>query len=156
MRRPSRAVLGTTAASTLTAVLGSVGTRAGSTWYRELDKPSWQPPGEVFGPTWTSLYGLIAGGTGRSLARLPGRERPAYWAALGTNLALNAAWSWLFFTAHRPRWALIDSLLLEFSTLDLLRRSARVDRPAALMLAPYAGWVAFATILVGEISRRNA
>ena len=68
---------------------------------------------------------------------------------------LNAGWNWLFFKARRPRWALVEILLLEASTLDLTRRPAKVDPPAAAMLVPYAGWVAFATALNAAIARRN-
>ena len=68
---------------------------------------------------------------------------------------LNAGWNWLFFTARRPRWALAEILLLEASTLDLTRRAAKADTPAAAMLVPYAGWVAFATALNAAIARRN-
>ena len=57
--------------------------------------------------------------------------------------------------ARRPRWALAEILLLEVSTLDLTRRAAKADRPAAAMLVPYAGWVAFATALNAAIARRN-
>lgn len=148
--------LAATAATTAAAVAGSLGTRVGTDWYRRLDKPSWQPPGWVFGPAWSSLYALIAGASGRAMARMDDEpERRRYAWALGANLALNTSWSWLFFTAERPAWALVDTALLEFSTLDLLRRCARVDRTSALMLAPYAGWVAFATTLNLAILRRN-
>ena len=41
------------------------------------------------------------------------------------------------------------------STIDLTRRAATVDSPAATMLVPYAGWVAFATALNAAIARRN-
>ena len=92
----------------------------------------------------------------RTLNRLekPG-ERRAFTTAFGANLVLNAGWNWLFFKARRPRWALAEILLLEASTLDLTRRTSKADTPAARMLVPYAGWVAFATALNASIARHN-
>ena len=146
----------TSAAVTATAVIGVLGTDVTSRWYRHLDKPAWQPPGAAFGPAWTTLYGLMAVASARTLDRLeePG-DRRAFATAFGANLMLNAAWNWLFFKARRPRWALAEILLMEVSTLDLTRRAAHVDRPAAKMLIPYAGWVAFATALNASIAARN-
>jgi translocator protein len=146
----------TSAAVTATAVIGVLGTDVTSRWYRHLDKPAWQPPGAAFGPAWTTLYGLMAVASARTLDRLeePG-DRRAFATAFGANLMLNAGWNWLFFKARRPRWALAEILLMEVSTLDLTRRAAHVDRPAAKMFIPYAGWVAFATALNASIARRN-
>ena len=146
----------TSAAVTATAVIGVLGTDVTSRWYRNLDKPAWQPPGAAFGPAWTTLYGLMAVASARTLDRLeePG-DRRAFATAFGANLMLNAGWNWLFFKARRPRWALAEILLMEVSTLDLTRRAAHVDRPAAKMLIPYAGWVAFATALNASIAARN-
>jgi tryptophan-rich sensory protein len=155
-RRHSRRLVGTSAAVAATAVVGGLGTDVASRWYRHLDKPAWQPPGAVFGPAWTTLYGLMALASARVLDRVEEpAERRAFVTAFGANLVLNASWNWLFFKAHRPRWALAEILLLEASTLDLMRRAAKADTRAAAMLVPYAGWVAFATALNAAIDRRN-
>lgn len=154
--RPSPRLRRTSAAVAATAVIGGLGTDVTSGWYRDLDKPAWQPPGAAFGPAWTTLYALMSLASARTLDRMekPG-ERRAFATAFGANLALNAGWNWLFFRARRPRWAVAEILLLEASTLDLTRRAAKVDRPASAMLIPYAGWVAFATALNIAIARRN-
>jgi len=152
----SRHLLGTCAAVATTAGVGVLGTDVTSRWYWHLDKPAWQPPGAAFGPAWTTLYALMAVASARTLDRLDEpAERRAFATAFGANLMLNAGWNWLFFKARRPRWALAEILLMEVSTLDLTRRAAHVDRPAAKMLIPYAGWVAFATALNASIARRN-
>ena len=146
----------TSAAVAAAAVIGTLGTDVNSRWYRSLDKPAWQPPGAAFGPAWTTLYALLAVASARTLDRLEGpEERRAFATAFGANLALNAGWNWLFFKAQRPRCALAEIVVLEASTLDLTRRAARADSAAAAMLAPYAGWVAFATALNAAIARRN-
>lgn len=138
------------------AGLGALGTKVDSAWYAEIAKPAWQPPGRVFGPAWSTLYTLTAIASTRVLTRLPkGQDRRAYLGELGANMAVNVAWSWLFFSARRPDASLIDSIVLEASTLRLLRRAAAVDTTSALMLAPYAAWVGFATVLNAEILRLN-
>ena len=38
---------------------GGLLTKIGS-WYRDLRKPSWQPPDWLFGPAWTVILGLAA------------------------------------------------------------------------------------------------
>jgi translocator protein len=150
----------TSAAVGLTAVAGTLGTDVRSSWYRRLDKPPWQPPGWAFGPAWTTLYVLLAGAGGRALTRIdqepdqPGRRR-GYLRAYAANLALNAGWTWCFFRAEKPRLAVVESAVLAASTVDLARRTWRLDRPGGAALLPYAGWVAFATALTAGIARRN-
>ena len=82
-------------------------------------------------------------------------EHQAYTRALALNLTLNAAWTWVFFRAQRPTLATFESALLALSSVDLVRRTARVDRRAAIALSPYAGWTVFATILAASIARLN-
>ena len=87
---------------------------------------------------------MLTRGGGRSFGR-----------AYAANLALNAAWTPLFFRAHRPWAAAAESAVLTASTVDLVRRAARVSPAAAVVLVPYAAWTAFATALTAAIARRN-
>jgi TspO/MBR family len=78
-------------------------------WYAGLVKPSFNPPNWVFGPVWTTLYLMMAFVVWRIL-RLPEASAERRW-ALGlfiAQLALNAAWSWMFFAANNPLLGLIN------------------------------------------------
>lgn len=148
------------AAVTATAGLGGLASQeVRSAWYVGLDKPAFQPPDAVFPVAWTSLYTDITLASGHALDSLDraGRheEAAAYRKALALNLALNAGWSWLFFRFHRLGAATAGAGLLALSSADLVRRTAAVSRPAAVALAPYPAWCAFATALSASIWRRN-
>ena len=57
--------------------------------------------------------------------------------------------------AKRPPLAVAEVVLLLASTLELTRRTYRLDRAAGTALLLYAGWTGFATALSAEIARRN-
>lgn len=137
------------------AIIGSLGTKPRSSWYLGLDKPPWQPPAWLFAPAWTSIYALTAVASARTVERLPEEERRGYATAFGINLVLNTSFTWLYFVAQKPKLALVNQLVLEANTIDLIRRSAKVDGPSAAMLTPYAVWGAYAAALNAEIVRRN-
>ncbi len=124
-------------------------------WYRALRKPPYQPPPAAFGPVWTVLYTLIAASGYRVWrSQSPARRRAlALW---GSQLALNAAWTPLFFGQRRPRAALADAALLVPAIGAYAWTARRVDRAAAWMVTPYLGWAAFALLLNAGIVRRNA
>ena len=70
-------------------------------WYAGLVKPSFNPPNWVFAPVWTTLYALMA----LSVWRVLRLHRRTPLRRLGLSLffillALNPAWSWMFFGAH--------------------------------------------------------
>lgn len=150
---------GCVAAVTASAVAGGLATDPDSTYYRTLDKPSWQPPPPVYGIVWTPLYADIALSTGHAISELgeQGRqkEQRALIGALGVNLVLNTTWSWLFFRIHRPWLAAAECAVLTASSTDLVRRVAAADRRAGIALAPYPAWCAFATVLTVAVARRN-
>jgi tryptophan-rich sensory protein len=138
------------------AALGSVPTaRAIPTWYRGLDKPDWNPPDRVFGPVWTTLYALmgIALVLIRRAPRDAGTDRAQ--AAFGLQLALNLAWSFVFFGGRSLRGGLVVIAMLWLAILATIAAFWRVRPSAALLLLPYLGWVSFASVLNTAILLRN-
>jgi tryptophan-rich sensory protein len=125
-------------------------------WYRDLAKPGFTPPNWLFGPVWTALYALMAVAAWRIL-RLPERS-PARRNALALfyfQLALNAAWSWLFFALHSPGLGLIDIVPQWLLVVAAALRFRRLDPFAAACLLPLAAWVAFAGMLNFAVWRLN-
>ncbi|HYE62096.1 MAG TPA: TspO/MBR family protein [Phycisphaerales bacterium] len=126
-------------------------------WYQSLSKPAWNPPSWVFGPVWTALYatmGVASWLVWRERARRPRHVRAAL-AAYAVQLALNAAWSPLFFGLRRPDLALIDIVLLWAAIVATVVLFWRVHKAAGAILLPYLAWVTFATALNLTIWRLN-
>ncbi len=121
-------------------------------WYPALRKPAWTPPGWVFGPVWTLLYPMVAVAGWRAWREGRGRKRLLLYLL---QMALNAAWPWLFFAARRPALALVDAVALFAAVLAPAVAFWRVHRGAALLLVPYLGWVGFAVALNYAIWRLN-
>jgi benzodiazapine receptor len=158
MRLPT--LLGTALATAGAALIGSVASKAGvETWYPTLKKPSYVPPNAVFPVAWTALYGDIAVTSASAIDRLRAEgddaKTRAYVAALGTNLILNAGWSWLFFKQNRLGPSAFAAAALAASSADLARRTAQVNPKAGLALTPYPLWCSFATLMSADIWRRN-
>lgn len=120
-------------------------------WYANLEKPSFNPPSWVFGPTWTLLYLMMA-----TAAWLVWRKEGFAGAKLalgvyGVQLFLNGLWSPLFFGWQRPDLALINIVLMWFAILATILLFWRHHRVAASLLVPYLLWVSFATVLNASI-----
>ena len=145
----------TVGAVAATAAIGSVAADPGSAWYRSLRKPRWQPPPPAYALVWTPLYVTIAYAATRALTRAQSRDRSQLAGGLILDLALNAAWTPVFFRARRPRVALAEIACLNIANVMLIRQTWRADRTAAVLLVPYAGWTVFATALNAEIVRLN-
>jgi uncharacterized protein YbjT (DUF2867 family)/tryptophan-rich sensory protein len=149
----------TSVATVATAVAGSLATSPDSRWYRSLDLPDWQPPPVAFPVVWTALYTDIAASSAAALNAYDKagdtRGRSAYLKAFGTNLALNAAWSAVFWRSRRPWAAAAHAALLTASSADLARRAGQSSKGAGIALSPYAVWCGFATVLSAAIARRN-
>ena len=133
----------------LASVLGSAATVPQIPgWYAGLAKPPFNPPDWVFGPVWTTLFGMMAYAVLRILrlpATAPGRAA-ALW-LYHVQLVLNLLWSCVFFGLNSPLGGLLVILPLLAMILATIRAFGRLDRAAPLLLWPYAAWVSFATLL---------
>ncbi|EKS36096.1 TspO/MBR family protein [Afipia broomeae] len=125
-------------------------------WYAALAKPWWTPPPVVFPIAWTILYILMA----VSLWRLWDRAAPSAPRASAITwfliqLALNAAWSPVFFGWHGTRTALVIIIGLLIAIVMTMIAASRADKSAAWLLAPYLAWVAYATTLNAGVVAMN-
>ena len=139
------------------AALGSAVTLpAVQSWYPTLRKPAFTPPNWVFGPVWTVLYAMMAVAAWRAWRSVgnPERRRLAL-RIFALQLLLNLAWSFVFFGAKSLSAGVAVILLLEAAILWTIALFARLDRPAAWLLAPYGAWVAYAALLNISILRLN-
>jgi len=123
-------------------------------WYRTLEKPVFNPPDWLFGPVWTALYVMMAVAAWLVWRRGRAVARPALLLYAG-QLALNLAWTLLFFGAHAIAVAFIEILVLLAMIVLTARAFFRVDVRAGWLMVPYALWVAFAAVLTGSVMALN-
>ncbi len=136
-------------------VAGGLSTPLG-TWYRDLKKPTWQPPDWLFGPAWTAI--LMAAATAAVIAWNAAPDTAARSHVLilfAVNAICFLAWSPLFFVAKRPDWALVEVVFLWASLVALAVGLAPISLLAAVLIAPYLAWVSFAAFLNWTIVRLN-
>lgn len=117
-------------------------------WYESLAKPWFNPPDGVFAPVWTLLYVMMIVAFRRILLRPVGEPgRRAATVAFLVQIALNAGWSIAFFGFRSPLAGVIVIGWLLVAMAVTIRAFARLDRVAALLLAPCFAWIGFASVL---------
>jgi len=125
----------------LTAVIGSIANINinADGWYEELVKSPLNPPGYVFGIVWPILYLLMG------IVSFLAAEK--IWKLFIIQLALNAAWSWIFFYYQLPIIALLDIALLMLVNAMILNNLKSFSRALFLLYLPYMLWLCFAAFL---------
>ena len=126
------------------------------TWYAGLAKPSWTPPNWAFPVVWNTLYVAM----GVSLWMLwertpPSPERSTAIGLFVLQLALNAAWSPVFFKLHQTRLALAIIVAMIVAVAATIGKAWNVHRAAAWLLVPYLAWITYASTLNAGIVALN-
>jgi len=148
-------LLGWLVLSFAAAAIGGLASANAGPFYQQLVRPGWAPPGWVFAPVWSALYGLMA-----VAAWLVWRAR-GFQGAGGAlylflaQLAVNALWSWLFFAWRQGAWALGEVLILWALIAATVLAFWRVLPLAGALLLPYLAWVGFASYLTLVLWRLN-
>lgn len=117
-------------------------------WYAALNKPPFNPPNWIFGPVWSALY-LMIGVAGWRVWRAKGAglAMALWW----VQLALNLAWSPVFFGLQQPLAALGVLAAMLAAIIAFMAAAWRADAFAFWLFAPYAAWVIFAGVLNASI-----
>lgn len=127
----------------------------GNDWFDGLQKPSFMPPGFLFGIVWPFLYALLGVAVAMVLAEPPSPRRSMALTLFFIQMVLNFAWSPIFFGGH-------DIMLgkLVIFTMAVLAAAAagqflRIRKVAGLLLVPYLAWLVFAATLNATIEQLN-
>ncbi|MES1997592.1 MAG: TspO/MBR family protein [Pseudomonadota bacterium] len=127
----------------------------GNGWFDALVKPSFMPPGWLFGVAWTILYALMGVALAMILALRPSPRRRNALALFFAQLALNLAWSPIFFGLHDIKLAQVVIFAIAAIAAGAAGQFFRLRRVAGLLLTPYLGWLVFAATLNSTILNLN-
>ncbi len=131
------------------SVIGSWLTSLGMDgWYEQLSRPAWTPPGSIIGAVWTTIF-ILAAVSALVWWNRTQRDfiRRAVLTAFIANAVLNIGWSAVFFALQLIEAAVAVAALLAFSVAILMYLLWPISRLSSVLLAPYVGWVVFATYL---------
>ena len=125
-------------------------------WYKQLKKPSWSPPGKIFGPVWTVLYiGIIITFGTAGYMFIKGEISWLIILPFILNIVFNIAFTPLQFKLRNNLLALLDIVFI----LATLVWALIAIYPSAYWITivniPYLLWVSFATILQSCITWLN-
>lgn len=113
--------------------------------YNSLQKPFLAPPSIVFPIVWTILYVLmgISYGILKSKSLTDKKIDLIYY----IQLAVNAAWSIIFFLLKWRLFAFIWILLLDILVILMIIKFYKKDKTAGFLQIPYILWTLFASYL---------
>jgi tryptophan-rich sensory protein len=127
----------------------------GNQWFDDLAKPSFMPPGYLFGIVWPILYALLGISVAMILAEPESDRRRVALALFWVQLVMNFAWSPIFFAAHQitiaKYWIWIMVLLAGAAAGQFYR----LRKAAGLLMIPYIAWLIFASVLNATIEGMN-
>ncbi len=131
-----------------TSAIGGLASVNAGSFYAELARPAWAPPGWLFGPVWSALF-LAMAVSAWLVWRVPqeSKSRSLALRLFVIQLVANALWSWLFFAWQLGGVALAEVLLLWLLIAATLVAFWRIQWVAGLLLVPYLAWVTFASAL---------
>jgi benzodiazapine receptor len=118
-----------------------------STWFQDLKKPWWEPPGPIFGGAWSVLYPLMGLASWLVWANGGFHKQSTPLLLYVAQLFLNLLWPMLFFGWKKLGLALLDIILLDGVLVATISAFQPVNHLAANLMKPYLAWVVFATAL---------
>lgn len=127
----------------------------GNGWFDSLSKPSFMPPGWTFGVVWPVLYAMLGVALAMVLVERPSDRRRFALTLFFVQLALNFAWSPLFFAAHEIALAKWVIFIMAAVAAAAAGQFLRLKRDAGVLMVPYLLWLLFAATLNATIEVLN-
>jgi tryptophan-rich sensory protein len=125
----------------------SLWVNTGDNWYRDLAKPSWQPPSYLFGLIWPYNFVVIGIASVLIAQRATKVTTTIYLAFFALSVAAALIWAFQFYRPHNYLASAIALTAAALLTLPMTYIVATVSIPMAIAFAPYQIWVAIAASL---------
>jgi tryptophan-rich sensory protein len=129
------------------AIGSSLWVNTGDNWYRDLAKPSWQPPSFIFGLIWPYNFVVIGIASVLIAQRATKVTTTIYLAFFALSVAAALIWAFQFYRPHNYLASAIALTAAALLTLPMTYIVATVSIPMAIAFAPYQLWVAIAASL---------
>ena len=122
-------------------------------WYTNLNKAPWTPPGWVFGAAWTLIMVCLSLFMNKAV-QVESLGNTILW-IYAVQLVFNIAWNPLFFDLHWMGWALVEIIILVF----IVGAMALIAKPhlpkVTWLLTPYVVWLCIAITLNAYALQNN-
>lgn len=116
-------------------------------WFEILNKPFLNPPDWLFAPVWIILYIMMAGSLFLFIGDGMRKEKYLPLTFFLIQLALNLAWSPVFFGMQNILGGFIIIVFMYIFLLLTIITFFKYSKVASLLLIPYLLWLSFAAYL---------
>jgi len=127
----------------------------GNRWFDALQKPSFMPPGYLFGIVWPILYAMLGVALALVVVERTSDRRSLALKLFFGQLVLNLAWSPIFFAGHDITLAKVVIIAIAVMSAATAVLFYRLRPAAGLLMIPYIAWLLFATALNARIETLN-
>ena len=125
----------------------SLWVNTGDSWFRDLAKPSWQPPSYLFGLIWPYNFVVIGIASVLIAQRASKVSTTIYLSFFALSVAAALIWAFQFYRPHNFLASAIALTATALLTLPMTYIVSTVSIPMAIAFAPYQIWVATAASL---------
>lgn len=138
-------------------LIGSVlmGSIPNNTWYADLQKAPWTPPGWVFGAAWFTVMLTFS----IFMYKVTGAAQPdilkKVYLLFAIQFVLNVLWNPVFFRWHLPVPGLIIIAALAVLVWYMFAQGKHIAGWHALWILPYCIWLIIATSLNAYVVVKN-
>ena len=127
--------------------LGSIFTNVGvaSSWYENLSRAPWTPPGWMFGAAWFFIMVCFSFYLALALPKI--QNTKSLGMLFGISWILNVSWNPVFFYLQQPFLGLLVIVLLTLLIWSLFLNYFKSLKWISMLLLPYGIWLLIATSL---------
>jgi len=124
-------------------------------WYSNLNKAPWTPPGWVFGVAWFSIMSLFSIYMWKMGTSLEKSQLNTFYLIFGLQWLLNVMWNPVFFKWHMTLLGLIIIVSLTLVIAWFLWKGFQQKTYLGLLVLPYFIWLCIASSLNAYILLKN-